>query len=241
MHDHALTLSVFDGIAVEPLPVLLLLFVTGLLGSLTHCAGMCGPFVLTQVDRSLSGPKCHGFGAWQRLQGAALLPYHLGRLTTYTGLGAVSAGAGGLLVETTGWRWLLAGFLLAAAALFTAQALGIAVRGSAYMPAPLDRLTRRLAANPSGIRGYALGVALGFLPCGLLYGALATSAAAGNTLAGALAMNAFWIGTVPALVAVGWGGMLLGLRRRQMLQKLSRPMQAASALALTLLAVQAFH
>jgi len=241
MHDHALPPSLLDGIGIEPLSVLLVLFVTGLLGSLTHCAGMCGPFVLTQVDRQLDGLQSRDGSHWQRLQGAALLPYHLGRLTTYTALGALSAGAGSLLVDTTGWRWLVAGFLIAAAVLFAAQAIGMTVRGPTALPSPLDRVVRELAGKPLGLRGYGLGLALGFLPCGLLYGALAASAASGSTVSGALAMMGFGLGTVPALVAVGWGGVLLGLRRRRLLQGFARPMQAASALALTLLAVRALH
>lgn len=240
MHNHELTAAL--GIpALDTLSVALLLFAAGLLGSFTHCAGMCGPFVLSQVDRQLDTLKGRGWGGWQRLHGAALVPYHLGRLTTYTGLGALSAGAGSLLVDTTGWRWLLAGFLIMAAALFAAQAVGVTIRSAAGLPSPLDRAVRSLAASPLGFRGYALGLALGFLPCGLLYGALAASAAAGSALSGALVMSAFGLGTVPALVAVGWGGILLGLRRRRLLQRFARPMQAASALALTLLAVQALH
>ena len=241
MHNHDLMASASGSLAFEPLSIALLLLATGLLGSFTHCAGMCGPFVLTQIDQQLGRMESRGFGGWQRLQGAALLPYHLGRLTTYTGLGALSAGAGSLLVDTTGWRWLLAGFLVMAATLFAAQAAGIAMRGPASLPPALNGLVRVLTRKPFGFRGYALGLALGFLPCGLLYGALATSAAAGSAVSGALAMSAFGLGTVPALVAIGWGGILLGLRRRRMLQSFARPMQAASALALILLAVRALH
>ena len=48
---------------------------------------------------------------------------------------------------------------------------------------------------PSG--GYPLGVVLGFLPCGFLYAALATTAASGSPLLGALGMLAFGLGTAP--------------------------------------------
>jgi sulfite exporter TauE/SafE len=59
---------------------------------------------------------------------------------------------------------------------------------------------------------YALGVVLGLLPCGLIYGALGMAAGTGSPVSGALAMASFAAGTMPALVAVGWGGVLL--RRR---------------------------
>jgi hypothetical protein len=68
-----------------------------------------------------------------------------------------------------------------------------------------------LFRQPTGFRGYALGVALGFIPCGLVYGALAAAAAGGNGLTAAFAMAAFWLGTVPMLFGVGVaGGAILG-------------------------------
>jgi hypothetical protein len=197
---------------------------------------MCGPFVLTQVDQTLGQSA---FSRWGRLQGAALIPYHLGRMTTYAALGAVSGSLGGLLVEVTRLRWMFAGFLLLAAILFAAQAAGLPRLRALSAPPFLGRLAGRLTRDPSGWRHYALGVALGFLPCGLLYGALTAAAAAGNAPWGALAMAAFALGTVPALVMVGWGGALLGARRRQLLQRLTRPMLAANAAVLVVLALGA--
>lgn len=220
-------------------PLLLVLFATGLWGGLTHCAGMCGPFVLAQVDRHLDAPGGTAFGRWSRLRGAALIPYHAGRLTTYMALGAVSGSLGAVLVELTALRWLVTGFLLLAAVLFAAQALGMPGPGASRLPAVLGKAVSRLSQASSATRHYALGVALGFLPCGLLYGAIAAAAAAGGALPGALAMGAFTLGTVPALVAVGWGGAILGARRRQALQRLTRPLLVVNAVLLFVLALGA--
>ncbi|MCW8916830.1 MAG: sulfite exporter TauE/SafE family protein, partial [Magnetovibrio sp.] len=50
-----------------------------------------------------------------------------------------------------------------------------------------------------------------FIPCGLVYGALAAASASGEWLTGAFAMLAFWLGTVPALFGLGLaGGAVLG-------------------------------
>ena len=65
------------------------LFVTGLIGSATHCTGMCGPFALSQVAARLERIPAERMTEWRRLAGATLLPYHLGRATTYAVLGAV--------------------------------------------------------------------------------------------------------------------------------------------------------
>ncbi len=234
MHDHGLHAAAPSGLSLETLPLFLLLFATGVWGGFTHCAGMCGPFVLTQVDQVLGQSAS---GRWGRLQGAALFPYHLGRITTYAALGAVLGSLGGLLVEVTGLRWMAAGFLLLAAALFAAQAGGLPLLRNLNPPPFLGRLVGQLALRASGWRHYVMGLALGFLPCGLLYGALTAAAAGGSAASGALAMAAFGLGTVPALIMVGWGGMLLGLRRRRALQRLTRPMLAANAVVLAVLAL----
>lgn len=63
------------------------LFAAGLLGSMTHCVGMCGPFVAGQVVARLEARPAADMREFHRLTGAALLPYHLGRTTTYAGSG----------------------------------------------------------------------------------------------------------------------------------------------------------
>ena len=103
----------------------LALFLAGLAGSLVHCIGMCGPFVLGQVIAD-SEHTTGDYGEWQRLAGAALLPYHFGRLTTYTALGFVAGGATALFAATTGFAWLSAALLAIAAVLLLLQALGLA-------------------------------------------------------------------------------------------------------------------
>jgi sulfite exporter TauE/SafE len=199
------------------------LFLAGLAGGVTHCAGMCAPFVLAQAgalaDRSAGG------GMVARLSGAALLPYHLGRMLGYATLGALAGGMAGLVTQLSGLRWLLAALLLGAALLMAAQAAGLLperwrpgrlphlpVLSGAGPGGRLAALLGWLLAAPGGWRGVGLGLALSALPCGLLYAALAGAAATGSALAGAIAMAAFVAGTIPALVGVALMGKLF-LRR----------------------------
>jgi sulfite exporter TauE/SafE len=203
------------------------LFLAGLAGGVTHCAGMCAPFVLAQAgalaDRSAAG------GALARLSGAALVPYHLGRMLGYAALGALAGGTAGVVTQVTGLRWLLAALLLGAALLMAAQAARLLPErwrparlpslptfpASAAGRGPWGRLSGWvgwLLAAPGGWRGVGLGLALSALPCGLLYAALAGAAATGSALAGAIAMAAFVAGTIPALVGVALMGRLF-LRR----------------------------
>jgi len=194
--------------------VIAALFLAGLVGSVSHCVGMCGPFVLGQVTARLEAVPAERMREWHRLVGAAAFPYHLGRATTYAGLGAVAASLAGGLAMVSGLQVVAAALLLAAASVFLAGALkqaGVIAQGggtgaaAAHWP---GRLLRSLFARPVGWRGYLLGVALGFLPCGLLYGAVAAAASTGSPVSGGLSMAAFALGTVPALVATGLAGHL---------------------------------
>ena len=93
--------------------------------------------------------------------------------------------------------------------------------------------------DPRGWRGYALGVALGFLPCGLLYGALAAAAGAGGPARGALAMAAFTLGTAPALIGVGWVGAFFARRFLPALRAIAAPVMVLNAAVLLVLAWRA--
>jgi len=202
------------------------LFLAGLVGSLTHCIGMCGPFVLAQVGARLEAVPLDKMSEFSRLTGAALAPYHLGRMTTYMVLGALGATLAGGAAQVSGFKGLSAALLALAALFFLGYALK---RLSVLFPATLGWLSlgRKndgggetawskfvssfagpLFARPVGWRGYALGILLGFIPCGLLYGALAASAAAETALGGAFVMAAFAAGTIPALLAMGLLGNL---------------------------------
>ena len=62
------------GLSSLPASLPLSLFLAGLAGSLVHCVGMCGPFVLTQVMADAGRSQPGGYGEWHRLGGAALPP-----------------------------------------------------------------------------------------------------------------------------------------------------------------------
>ncbi len=214
------------------------LFVAGLLGGAGHCSGMCGPFVLSQVMVRLERVPAAAMGEFQRLSGAFLLPYHLGRGTTYAVLGAAAGWASGGLVEASGWRWISALLLAVAAVFFVGYALrslGVAPpwtrpdHGEGGWSKLFGSMVKPLFGRPVGVRGYVLGLVLGLLPCGFLYGAMAAAAAAGSAVIGALAMAAFSLGTVPALFAVGLAGHLAGRRWSAAASRLAAAVLLANA------------
>lgn len=224
----------------DGLPALALaLFLAGLAGGVTHCAGMCAPFVLAQVGATAE--RHAGRAMLARLAGAALLPYHLGRMLGYAALGALAGGLAGLVTQLSGVRYLLAALLLAAAVLMAAQALARFCPALLLpsLPGPGRRLTAligALLAAPTGWRGVGLGLALSALPCGLLYAALAGAAATGSALAGAIAMAAFVLGTVPALVGVALAGRLFLRRGGERLRLAGAALFGLNAVVLTAMA-----
>jgi hypothetical protein len=218
------------------------MFLTGLVGSFTHCTGMCGPLVAAQsvenLGRQLPGPGA----AWRRLAGAALIPYQLGRMTTYAALAAVLSLPVGLARFWQPLWWLPPVLLAFAAGLFVLQALhgfGVAwpnrdrvtvlpgkpdpgsaagKAGAGYLyrgTSGIIALARPLFRHPTGWRGYGLGLLLGFLPCGLLYAALAAAASSADILAAALSMIVFTLGTFPISWAIGFGSVIAATRWRR--------------------------
>lgn len=197
----------------------------GLVGSAGHCAGMCGPFVLAQAGAR------RRFG---RLAGGALLPYHLGRATTYVALGTLLAAPFGLLSRLDQLRWIPAAMLVAAAGLFVFQAF----RGWSFSggtPGFL-RYAGGLFAKPLGWRGYVLGILLGFLPCGLLYAALGAAAATADPVAAAAGMLGFVLGTLPMLVAIGLLGHGAAAQWRDLARKAMPLIAAVNAVVLLAMA-----
>ena len=69
-----------------------------------------------------------------------------------------------------------------------------------------SRVTRPVAGlltSPKIRSRFALGLALGLLPCGLVYAALVRALASGSATSGAATMAAFGFGTSAALLGVG--------------------------------------
>ncbi len=187
------------------LAVISALFFMGLMGGFFHCSFMCGPFVASQVSNNLSNNSNKSFNEFSRIKGALLLPYHLGRITTYVLLGALIASiAGGFQLVwqgVTSWLLLIAGTLII---------LSVMPKNKKIIPVKFTKITSYISKlslplmqNSTGKNGYFLGVLLGFLPCGMLYAAFSAAASTANPVYGGVAMLAFAVGTIPALFATG--------------------------------------
>jgi sulfite exporter TauE/SafE len=195
-----------------------LMFVLGLVSSI-HCVQMCGPIVLSYSLPLAAEPRPSGSG--RRELALAHLWYNLGRVTTYSALGALAGAAGGAIGLAAhlagiahGGR-IAAGVALIAAGVYLSGILrpsGLIRIDSPGIAARLARVGKRfmLSVRPTG--KFRLGLVLGFLPCGLVYAALLKAVDAGSALGGALTMLAFGLGTSLALGATGLASAAFGWR-----------------------------
>lgn len=180
-------------------------FVMGLLSS-GHCLAMCGGIVTTLCGGSRAALSAASSSA---ANAPLVLGYHLGRIGTYATAGAI-AGTVGSFVWLADHALPAQRVLMGVAALLL-LATGLYLLGFTHLVAPLERLGARLWKRLAPIaariapaktlpQAIALGALWGWIPCGLIYGALAIAATTGSPQGGALAMVAFGTGTLPALL-----------------------------------------
>lgn len=173
----------------------------GFLGS-SHCLVMCGGIASAL---QLSMPQ---LSPLQQLKLQLMLS--LGRLTTYSFLGALTGAFGAAVLVKLGvslfWLKLLAGVLLLLMAFYVARlwfALTFLEKLGSALWRKVQPLSKALLPLDSSPKALAYGLCWGFLPCGLVYSSLGWSLASGSGFQGALLMLAFGIGTLPAMLAVG--------------------------------------
>ncbi len=171
-----------------PLPA----FLAGLVTSL-HCAGMCGPLACYLAP----GP-----GSSASFSTVTSL-YQLGRLLSYSIIGAV---AGGLGMVALGWldiyQQSLSRFLPWILVLFF---LVVALRLDKYLPKPdflnpwLRRLQSKAQALPRPAAGFMVGILTPLLPCGPLYAVFGLALMTQSPVRGAEFLLLFGLGTLPLL------------------------------------------
>lgn len=207
----------------------------GFFGS-PHCLGMCGGLVtafgLSMKDASPAKRR------------ALIATYHLGRLTSYAFLGLIAG-----LIGTTVLKPLMMGnslprILLGLVLVF----VGVTMLGAPFLN-KLERFGMRFWQYLSPLRqkvfplntfprALTAGLLWGFLPCGLVYGALLIAVVAHNPLSGAALMFVFGLGTVPMLVAthetVGWLRDKIGRFR---LRQLNGAVMVISGLAIAVVPI----
>ncbi|MFT3826989.1 MAG: sulfite exporter TauE/SafE family protein [Chitinophagaceae bacterium] len=178
----------------------------GVAGSF-HCAGMCGPLVL-------SLPMQQSPGVTRTVN---LLLYNVGRIVTYTSIG--------LLMGLVGRRIYLAGFqqwlsvlmgiivLFLALQYFLRKHIGQPVWAQLLYTKLLQWMGRFLQLR-NGAGFFLLGMINGLLPCGMVYLALAGALSNASVVSSGLFMFSFGTGTLPVMLALSIWGLKMNLQLR---------------------------
>lgn len=171
----------------------------GLMGA-GHCLGMCGGLA---AALSLGGPAGQPVNRIKMLLG-----YNLGRVTSYSVIGALTA----LLLQGIDHLSpvpvlrVLSGVLLVAMGLYLGdwwKLLTLLERLGSGLWRRVSPLGQRFLPPRNPQMAFLLGAVWGWLPCGLVYSMLAFAATQPSPASAALVMASFGLGTVPAVLAGG--------------------------------------
>ena len=209
------------------------LLLMGLLGT-GHCIGMCGPIVLAI-------PAQTGTTSAQAL-------YNLGRITTYSAVGAFLGATGAGLADLSEVARIQVGVSLLTSVLLLL--LGLLRLGILQEPAWLAegspskipgfrKVLQAVTVRQSRPSIFLFGLMMGFLPCGLSYGAFAMALSSGGVREGAISLLAFGLGTLPGLFFVGTGASGLIRRYRRQSDLLAGILMIAIAVSLVVQALGA--
>lgn len=206
-------------------------FLLGLFSTI-HCIAMCGS-VIGALTLSLPMSVRES----QRKMLPYVFNYNLGRLVSYATAGAIVGLLSAPLVTINGH------IILRYLSVIVMVAMGLYLAGwfprfahMERMGAPIWRwlqpLGRKLLPVQSTFQALLLGLVWGWLPCGLVYAALAVAATVGEPVKASLVMLAFGVGTLPAVMGSGlFTGMLAAMARAKHLRQIAGLLIIAMALA----------
>lgn len=184
----------------------LVAFVMGLFSSM-HCVGMCGSIagsLTLSLDKEIRAVKT-------RLA-EFVLSYNIGRITSYTLAGFIAGVLEHVLTmplgEGHGHRILqiFSAVFMVGAGLYIAgwfPRFAYIEKPGAYFWKKIEPFGRRLIPVSNLKQAFIFGMVWGWLPCGLVYVAVALSATTGEVVRSTLTMLSFGLGTLPAVVGVG--------------------------------------
>ena len=188
--------------------LILAALVLGLAGSL-HCVGMCGPLVMSMPFRQANDEKL------------AVVFYQTGKAITYSLLGLV---AGYIGKGFAFFQWQQALSIIAGTVLLLLTFLPYLKQKIQLLQPVQQAITRlfQLLEKRNNLHYFFLfGLMNGFLPCGLVYSALAAAMVTATPWHGMLFMFFFGIGTMPSLTAVIFFQHKVGISVRRYLFKSS--------------------
>jgi hypothetical protein len=181
----------------EWLFVLLSGYGIGLFGSF-HCVGMCGPIALSL--------PIHQFQPVQKI--ISVLLYNIGRSISYAIFGMLFGLIGSTFsfFKIQQFLSIFSGVLLLF--LFLNQKYGKVNLGIFYrFTSKIKNQLGFYLKSEKSVSSYLfIGILNGFLPCGLVYVAIAAAIATGSVFKSSLLMFGFGLGTIPVMILLMYSG-----------------------------------
>ena len=208
------------------------LFTTGVLTGL-HCLSMCGALNLA----ASTGGQPAGEAVVKPVNAnstarRSLSPvfYNLGRLVSYTALGALAGAIGGVIGID---KRVSTALILVAGLVMVLMALRMAGVVSFKVAIPKIPALEKLRAKSKRAGGpFIVGLANGLMPCGPLQAMQLYAVGTGSAAAGALSMFLFCLGTIPFMLAIGYAARALGSRSKALIAKVAAAFMFALAISM---------
>jgi sulfite exporter TauE/SafE len=202
-------------------------FSLGLVGSL-HCVGMCGPLALALPVQHLMPLK----------KFISLLIYQLGRIVTYAALGLLFGSLGRTLYVAGLQQWLsvsLGILILVSSLIYFLRKRTVHFIFLNRFYSMIQMVIAKLLQSGKGTPAFFLmGMANGFLPCGMVYLAIAGALSSVSIIHSVLFMALFGAGTLPAMMVVSYFGQAIPVSVRMSMRKAVPYFIAAMGLILLL-------
>jgi sulfite exporter TauE/SafE len=178
------------------------IFLVALLGSIGHCIGMCGGFVVA-YSTSKIGPD-HS----KLFQTFAHSLYSLGRIVSYMFIGALFGYLGSQIsfsMTSKGVLFIIVGILMILIGISLSGKLKFltVIEHSLAQSRIFKKLFKSVIQSKSLASFFYMGILNGLIPCGLVYFFATAAIASGSALMGAVVMLVFGLATVPALFILG--------------------------------------
>jgi len=174
-----------------------------LLGSFGHCIGMCGGIVVAYSTIKIDSKSS------KISQTGMHLLYSLGRVLTYTILGAMFGYLGGVATfsnQANGSLLIFAGIVMILAGLSLMGKIKFLtiIEHSFASSSIYKNIFVKVLNSKSNLSFFLLGMLNGLLPCGFVYFFAITAASTADPLYGAFVMAVFGLSTIPAMFMLGF-------------------------------------
>jgi len=192
-----------------------------------HCIGMCGPIAFSLPIHHLYAPE----------KIAGILLYNTGRIVSYTILGTIFGLVGRAIYMGGFEQWFSISLgsvilIIVLQSILTKKIIHLNFLNKFNKAIQLFIGTYIRERNIWGM--FLIGMANGFLPCGMVYFAIAGALATSSLSGGILFMASYGLGTIPLMALLSYFGFLISLPVRNKMRSIVPYFLACMAVLLIL-------